>query len=127
MKRRPIWVLVCLASVGCQTVPASVSNDPCPNIDPCDDTDSRLLPPDPTGMPAPAPVAARLTAGLPLWPGCPATLQVMAAPHSIDFHAFRPGEAPETTGPDPSDWVCEGPEAPLMRAARRPEHAFAAR
>ena len=108
---------VCLALGGCQTGPASVSNEPCPNINPCDDTDSRLLPAAPTRRPATVPVAARLTAGLPLWPGCPATLQVMAPPRPIAFQSVHPVETPKTTGSDPSDWVCEGPEAPLLRAA----------
>jgi hypothetical protein len=127
MNRWPIWVLACLALCGCQSGPASVSNEPCPNINPCDDTDSRLLPPG-FLLPGttPVPVAA-LATGLPLWPGCPTTLQVMATPHRIAVHAVRPSETPETTAPDPSDWVCEGPEAPLMRAHLRPEHDLAAR
>jgi hypothetical protein len=132
MNRWPIWVLACLAFGGCQTGPASVSNEPCPNINPCDDTDSRLRPPAPLSPPrlppgpTPVPVAA-FASGLPLWPGCPTTLQVMATPHRITFHAVRPSEEPETTDPDPSDWVCEEPEAPLLRAGRAPEHDLAVR
>jgi hypothetical protein len=51
----------------------------------------------------------------------------MATSHLISFHAERPSEAPETTDPDPSDWVCEGPEAPLLRAARTPLRDLAVR
>jgi len=125
MNRWRIWVLACLAICGCQTgdLPvAPVSEDPCPSLGPCDepDSDAWLLP-----GPAPARVAA-LVADQPLFPGCPKTLQVMAQPHPIVFQAVRLDEQPDTA-PDPSDLVCDPPEAPLQRAERRADHYFAAR
>jgi hypothetical protein len=95
----------------------------CPSYNPCDDPDpeARL----PLG-PVPGPVVT-LAAWHPLWPGCPSTLQVMARLRPIAFQAVRPDEAPETA-PDPSDWVCDPPEAPLLRAGRgRPDQDLAAR
>jgi len=50
----------------------------------------------------------------------------MALVRPIVFHAVKPGEEPETD-PDPSDFVCDSPEAPLLRAWRRPAEDFAGR
>lgn len=109
MNRRLIWLSIGVGLGGCQMGGSHVLED-CPSPDPCDDTGQVVRPL--FAAPAPALAAAR-----PLWPGCPSTLQVMARPHPIVFRAIRPGEEPETA-PDPSDWVCEGPEAPLLRARR---------
>jgi hypothetical protein len=119
MNRWPISVLACVVLCGCQLTAgpaAPVSNMDCPTPSPCDDSSSE------SWMPAKsAPVAVvALAAYKPFWPGCPTTLQVMArpAPRPIAFKAVRP-EEPETA-PDPSDWVCDPPEAPLLRAGRQP-------
>jgi len=122
MNRWPIWFLAGLALCGCQIAGGPVSTD-CPSPNPCDDPgqEARLL----LGQ-APQPVAT-LVAWRTLWPGCPSTLQAMVRGHPIVFQTVRPEEAPETA-PDPSDWVCEPPEAPLMRAGRqRPDHDVAIR
>jgi hypothetical protein len=67
------------------------------------------------------------TAYRPLFPGCPNTLQVKAQLRGIAFHAVRPDAEPET-GDDPSDWDCDAPEAPLLRAWRwLPDRNLAAR
>jgi hypothetical protein len=41
----------------------------------------------------------------------------MARLRPIVFQAVRPDAEPETD-PDPSDWVCDPPEDPLLRAGR---------
>jgi hypothetical protein len=109
MNRWLIRLLAGIALCGCQAGGRPVSTD-CPEPDPCGDTghDARPLFTMPEVTLATAP---------PLWPGCPSTLQVLARPHAIVFRAIRPTEEPETAA-DPSDWVCEGPEAPLLRARR---------
>jgi hypothetical protein len=53
----------------------------------------------------------------PLFLGCPATMQVMARPRPIALTS-GPRDAPSTSS-DPSDLVCDPPEAPLLRAMRR--------
>jgi hypothetical protein len=106
MNRRLIWLLVVVGLCACQTGGGPVSSD-CPSLNPCDEAGQDVRP-----LFA-APVVTLATA-MPLWPGCPSTLQVMARPHPIVFRAVRPDEEPETA-PDPSDWVCEMPEAPLLR------------
>jgi hypothetical protein len=121
MNRRLIWFLAGLALCGCQMGGGPVSDD-CPSPNPCDDLGQQgRLPLSPSPLPT-TPAAWR-----PLWPGCPSTLQVMARPSPIVFRTVRPEEAPETA-PDPFDWVCEPPEAPLLRAGRqRPDQDAAVR
>lgn len=125
MNRWPIiWLLGCLALCGCQASGrVAPRTDDCPSFNPCDDpdTDARLLGKPTPGMPVVTPVAYQ-----PLWPGCPATLHVMARLRPVSFHAVRPGENPEPAS-DPSDWVCDPPEAPLLRAGRRPDNELTAR
>lgn len=125
MSRWPIWVLACLALCGCQTAGgpiAPVSSVDCPQPTLCDDPESDSL----LQAPATGPLVIK-TAWRPLFPGCPTTLQVKARLHPIAFNAVRPEVAPET-GNDPSDWDCDPPEAPLLRAWRwRPEQDLAAR
>jgi hypothetical protein len=109
MHRWLIWLLAGISLCGCQVGGGPVLVD-CPSPDPCDDT----------GQEAPplfAAPAVTFAAARPLWPGCPSTLQVMARPHPIVFRAIRPDDEPETA-PEPSDWVCDGPDAPLLRAGR---------
>jgi hypothetical protein len=106
MNRWLIWLLAGIALCGCQMRGGAASED-CPAPDPCDETGQVVRPL----------FTATLTAARPLWPGCPSTLQGMARPHPIVFRAVRPEDEPETA-PDPSDWVCEGPEAPLLRTRR---------
>ena len=113
MRKWPIWVLPCLVFVcGCQTGvrPAVPMTDmPCPSPNPCDDPDTdALLRLDP-GHGRPVAIAEYQ----PLKPGCPTTLQVHAWLRPIGFPAARPDEFEQ----DWSDWVCEEPEAPLLRAA----------
>jgi hypothetical protein len=117
MNRRPIWVPLCLALCGCQTIggPVAPVLDDCPNISPCDDdpdTDARLL-----LSHTPGPVVIQADWRPPL-PGCPTTLQVMARLHR---------DEPDETAPDPSDYVCEPPEAPLLRARLRSDKDLAVR
>ena len=109
MDRWLIWWLIGVGLCGCQMGRGPVSVD-CPALDPCDDS-ARVV------RPLLAEPGVTLAAARPLWPGCPASLQVMAQPHPIVFRAVRPEDEPERA-PDPSDWVCEGPEAPLLRAGR---------
>jgi hypothetical protein len=104
-----IWLLAGCVLCGCQAAGGPVSDD-CPSPNPCDDPGQQALQPRPVATPEVAQVAWK-----PLWPGCPSTLQVMAQPTPIVFHAVRPEDQPEAA-PDPSDWVCELPEAPLQRA-----------
>jgi hypothetical protein len=107
MNRWLIWLLTSIALGGCQAGGRPVSTD-CPQPDPCSATREGARPL----------FAARevtLADALPLWPGCPSTLQVLARPHPIVFRAVT--EEPQTAA-DPSDWVCESPEAPLLRARR---------
>ena len=121
MNRRLIWVLAYLVLSGCQTAsepPAPVSNVDCPSPSPCDDTDPEAwLPVGPgLGPPVLGPIVTP-TAYHPLSPLCPPTTQVAARLRSIAFPSVRPANEPETT-PDPSDYDCDPPEAPLLRAAR---------
>ncbi len=122
MNRSPILVLACLALFGCQTN-TSMSDDPCPSPHPCDDPTTeawrRLGPP-------PAAVVTQAVYR-PLKPGCPSTLQVMARPRPVVYHAVSPEEAPDAD-PDPADLVCDDPDLPLQRADwRRPDRDLAAR
>jgi hypothetical protein len=107
MNRWLIWLVGGFALCGCQTGGGPVSSD-CPAPSPCDEAGRALF----------AVPVSTITAATRLWPGCPSTLQVMALPHPIVFRAARTDEVPEI-GPDPSDWVCELPEAPLLRTDRR--------
>jgi hypothetical protein len=119
MNRWLIWLLIGVGLCGCQMGGGPVSDD-CPAPDPCDDTSQ-------AAQPLFAAPGVTLAAGRPLWPGCPSTLQVMARPYPIVFRAVRPEEPPETD-PDPSDWVCGAPDAPLLRAGtRRTNQAVASR
>jgi hypothetical protein len=106
-----ICLLAGLALCGCQAAGGPVSDD-CPSPNPCDDPgqESWRLPGTIPGR------AATLAAWQPLWPGCPSTLQVMARPHPIVFRAVRPDEVVPDRASDPSDWDCELPEEPLLRA-----------
>jgi hypothetical protein len=109
MSRWLIWLLIGIALCACQTRGNSALGD-CPDaLGPCDEAGKERSPR------FAAPVVA-LAATKPLWPGCPSTLQVMAPLHRIVFHAVRPQEQPDTSPDNPSDWVCEAPEAPLLRA-----------
>jgi hypothetical protein len=126
MSRWPIRILVCVALCGCQSAQGpdgSRSDADCPTLSPCDDPSSEsLLPPGSDLKPA-----VTQAAWHPIWPGCPTTLQVMARLHPIAFRAVRPLAAPEPDT-DPSDWVCDPPEVPLLRAGRwRPDQNLAAR
>ena len=127
MHRWPIRLLICVALYGCATVnrpPTPVSDVDCPTPSPCDDPDQdALLRPGPKFRPAALQVAYR-----PLWPGCPTTLQVMARLHSIAFQAVRPSDEDADAPSDPSDWTCDPPDAPLLRAGRfRPDQNLATR
>jgi hypothetical protein len=126
MTRWLIWFWIGLALCGCHVAgraAAPTSNTDCPAPDPCDDAGS-----DSQMIPAYGPVpTVRLAEKHPLWPGCPASLQVMARLHPIAFHAVRPDETPDSDT-DPSDWFCDPPEAPLLRAGPlRPARDVAAR
>ncbi|MGA3003902.1 MAG: hypothetical protein ABSE20_19475 [Acetobacteraceae bacterium] len=119
MNRWLILLLVGFALGGCQAAGGPVSDD-CPSPDPCDDTGQEARPLFAAPM-------VTFAAARPLWPGCPSTLQVMVRPRPIVFRAVRPDDEPEAA-PDPDDWVCEAPEAPLLRAdLRRSEQNVAAR
>ena len=116
MNRRLIWVLAYLVLSGCQTASepaAPVSDVDCPSPSPCDDTDPEARLPVGPGL---GPIVTP-TAYHPLSPLCPPTTQVAAWVRSIAFPFVRPANEPETT-PDPSDYDCDPPEAPLLRAAR---------
>jgi hypothetical protein len=110
MNQWPIWVLACLGLCGCQP-PGPVSDEPCPSPSPCYDEDfeTRLLRGPGT--------LVREAAYRRLWPGCPETIQVMARMRPVVFKAVRPDNEPDNDA-DPSDWACDPPEAPLLRAGR---------
>ena len=108
MQRWLIWLPVGVVLCGCQAR-GSVSDD-CPTLSPCDEAGLEVWPS--VRMPVETLVASK-----PLWPGCPPTLQVIARPHPIAYRAIRPAPEQEAV-PDPSDWVCEAPEAPLLRVDR---------
>jgi hypothetical protein len=116
MRRWPIRILTCLALCGCQPssrLAAPLSDVDCPSPNPCDDpgTEARLIP-----VPVPRPELI-LADYKPLKPGCPTTLQVMASPRPIAF-GLRLGVSPDAaTGP--TDFFCQPPEAPLLRAGPR--------
>jgi hypothetical protein len=112
MTRWPILVVTSLALCGCQTGggQAARGSDDCPAPTLCGD-------PDPEAALPLGAASGQFAVWRPLFPGCPSTLQVMARPHPIVYRAVRPLEAPQTGG-DPSDWVCDPPEAPLLRAMR---------
>jgi hypothetical protein len=117
MNRFPIWVLACIALCGCQSAsgPAGpMSDEPCPSPSPCYDSDfdARLLL-------GPGTLVAEAVYRQ-LWPGCPATIQVMARMRPVVYKAVRPDNEPPTDS-DPSDWACDPPEPPLLRAGRNRE------
>jgi hypothetical protein len=116
MNRRLIWVLACLVLCGCQTASepaAPVSDVDCPSPRPCDDTDPQAwLPVGPALGPVLTPTAYH-----PLSPLCPPTTQVVVWLRSIAFPSVRPPNEPQNWH-DPSDYDCDPPEAPLLRASR---------
>ena len=96
-------------------------SEDCPTLSPCDEAGLEVWPlPPPLAAPVGTFVASR-----PLWPGCPSTLQAIARSHPIAFRAVRPHDEHETV-PDPSDWVCEPPEPPLLRVDRCSSDQFIA-
>jgi hypothetical protein len=100
-----------------------VSSADCPQPTLCDDpeSDSLLLQAPGSGS------RVVQAAWRPIFPGCPTTLQVKAQMRHIAFKAVRPDQEPDTDT-DPSDWGCDPPEAPLLRAWRwRPDRDLAAR
>ena len=114
MHRWPIWVLACTALCGCQA--GLTRDDSCPYLILCEDpgSDAMLR----MGSPPLGSTSRRVVtraAWQPPRPGCPTSLQVMPRPAQIVFHAVKPDEAPDAPS-DPSDWACEPPEAPLLRA-----------
>lgn len=117
MKQWLIRVVVCLAVCGCQAGGRQTLDD-CASPSACDEDDQGwlLAPGNRSGL------AANMVASPGWLPGCPASLQVMAQPHPIVYRAYRPDEEPDTTS-DPADWVCEAPEAPLLRADRQQDFA----
>jgi hypothetical protein len=116
MNRRLIWVLTCLVLCGCQTASeraAPVSDVDCPSPGPCDDTDPEArLPVGPALGPLVTPAAYH-----PLSPLCPPTTQFATWLRSITFPYVRRADEPGITH-DPSDYDCDPPEAPLLRAWR---------
>jgi len=124
MKKWLIWVLACHILCGCQASggPADpMTDEDCPSPHACDDpdTDARL------------PLGPFQRQGVtvaeykPMKPGCPSTLQVMASRSWPIAFGLRAGTVPETA-PDPSDFFCEPPEAPLQRAGPRRQYPYLA-
>ena len=131
MSRRLIWVLAYLVLSGCQTASepaAPVSDVDCPSPSPCDDTDPEARLPVRPGLGSPGlGQIVTSTAYHPLSPLCPPTTQVAAWLRSIAFPSIGPANERETA-PDPSDYDCDPPEDPLLRARRsHPDQNLAAR
>jgi hypothetical protein len=106
MHRWLIWSLAAFALCGCQTGGGPMSAD-CPTPGPCDEAGQDVRPL--FGAPV-----VTVAATMPLWPGCPSTLQVMAPLQPVVFHSVLHYDEHEAA-PDPSDGVCETPDAPLLR------------